>query len=165
MERQRFLLVAPVRALGGPDDGQARPPAQVDADDVAALMLAAYRGTIDDEGETLEDARAAVAQLFAGAFGAMDWVRSELVRRDGILAAATLVTRWEDRPFVAFSLTAPTHQRQGFARAGLQRLFDRLQAAGEAELRLVVTQGNLRAEALYESLGFRPQAQPPFRTV
>ena len=36
---------------------------------------------------------------------------------------------------------------------------------GEAVVRLVVTQGNAPAEALYESLGFRPEARPPFSSA
>jgi ribosomal protein S18 acetylase RimI-like enzyme len=61
---------------------------------------------------------------------------------------------WEGRPFVAFSVTAPDVKGQGLARAGLTRAINRLAAAGDPVLRLVVTQGNLPAERLYASLGF-----------
>ena len=165
MARCRFILSAPVAEHPAAADPQARAPTLADAEALAALMLDAYRGTIDDEGETLDDARAAVRQLFDGEFGAMLWAVSEVSARAGRLVSATLLTRWQERPFVAFMMTAPGQQRQGLARAGLRRAINRLAAAGDTVLRLVVTQGNTRAEALYESLGFRPEAQPPFTTA
>jgi RimJ/RimL family protein N-acetyltransferase len=165
LARQRFVLAAPVVRRAVAADPQARPPTPADAPVLAALMLQAYRGTLDDEGETLADSLVAVQQLFAGEFGAMDWAGSELVEREGRLVSATLLTTWEERPFVAFMLTAPEAQGQGLARAGLTRAMNRLAARGETVLRLVVTQGNTRAEALYERLGFRPEAQLPFTTA
>ena len=159
---RRFVLAAPLRACAAPADAAARPPTPADAEALAQLMLEAYRGSIDDEGETLEDSRAVVAQLFGGEFGPMLWSVSEVVERDGRLVAATLLTVWFDGPFVAFMLTLPAWRRRGLARAGLQRVFNRLAAGDEPWLRLVVTQGNTPAEALYESLGFRPVAAPPY---
>lgn len=137
-----------------PADPAARPPTAADAEALAVLFIDAYRGTIDDEGETLDDARAVVRQLFDGGFGTMWWPVSEVVERPHGLAAATLVTRWEGQPFVAFSITAPAWQRQGLARVGLQRAMYRLAQGGEAVLRLVVTAGNTPAERLYAQLGF-----------
>ncbi|MDO9073929.1 MAG: GNAT family N-acetyltransferase [Rubrivivax sp.] len=158
---RRFVLAAPVRATAAPADATARPPAPADAEALAQLLLDAYRGSIDDEGETLDDSRAVVAKLFAGEFGPMLWSLSEVIERDGRLVAAALLTVWFDGPFVAFMVTLPTWQRRGLARAGLQRAFNRLAAGAEPWLRLVVTQGNTPAEALYESLGFLPVAAPP----
>jgi RimJ/RimL family protein N-acetyltransferase len=163
--RTRFVLSAPVLQRAVAADARARPPEPADADALTTLMFDAYRGGIDDEGENLIDTRAVVQQLFDGDFGTMLWPLSEVVEGEGTLLAATLLTRWQQQPFVAFMLTAPTHRRQGLARAGLARAINRLAAAGEPRLRLVVTQGNTAAEALYESLGFVPEAQPPFTTA
>ena len=159
---RRFLLAAPVRRHAAPADAAARPPSPQDAEALAHLLHAAYRGTVDDEGETLDDTRGVVAQLMAGEFG--DWLASasEVVERDDAIVAATLLTLWRDGPLVAFTATLPAYQRQGLARAGLQRAFNRLAAGDEPWLRLVVTEGNTRALALYDSLGFVPQAQPPY---
>ena len=143
-----------------------RAPTAADVESLARLLLVAYRGTMDDEGETLEDSRAVVRQLFAGEFGAMAWSISELTEwvdshaaaaGRPVAIAATLCTRFEERPFVAFSVTDPLFQRPGLARAGLVRAFGRLADAGESVLRLVVTRGNGRAERLYASLGFEPE--------
>ena len=162
---RRFVLAAPVRqrvAAVAPVGATFRPPTPADAEALARLMHAAYAGTIDDEGETLDDTRAVVAQYFAGAFGPPMPAVSEVTDRAGELLAATLLTQWWGGPFVAFMITAPEAQRQGLARAGLTRALNRLAADDEPWLRLVVTEGNTRAEALYASLGFVPVPVPPF---
>ena len=125
---------------------------------LARLMLGAYRGTVDDEGETEGDALAAIDMLVAGEFGAYDGAASEVVERDGTIVAATLVTDWDGGPLIAFSMTDPGHQRQGLARGGLLRAMARLAARGETRLDLVVTAANDRAVALYRSLGFAERA-------
>ena len=159
---RRFVLAAPVQRRPVLADPTARPPVPADAEALAVLMQAAYQGTVDDEGETLDETRAVVAQYFAGVFGPPMPAVSEVTEREGALVAATLLTQWWGGPFVAFMVTAPDAQRQGLARAGLTRALNRLAAGDEPWLRLVVTQGNSRAEALYESLGFVPVAVPAF---
>jgi len=163
--RSRFMLAAPVLQRPVADDPAARPPRLSDADALGALLLDAYRGTPDDEGETLDDARRIVREIFAGAAGTVMWSVSEVTEREGRLVSATIVTLWQDLPLLAQMVTAPDWQRRGLARAGLLRTINRLAAGDETVVRLVVTQGNTRAEALYESLGFRPEAQPPFNSA
>ena len=99
-------------------------------------------------------ARSEIDRTFEGAYGAFVPFASSVVERDGELVAATLVTRWEDRPFVAYAVTHPDHQRQGLARAGMLHAMDTLRRAGEVELRLCVTLANAPARTLYERLGF-----------
>lgn len=133
-----------------------------DSERLALLLLESYRGTVDDEGETLDDARRAVASLIAGEFGAVDWAASFVVEHQGMVVSATIVTRDRVAPkplsageaFLAFSMTAPEFQRRGLARAGLVRLIELLRQRDEPRLHLVVTRTNLRAVRLYRSLGF-----------
>ena len=147
-------------------DARTRRLTPADADALGALLLDAYRGTLDDEGETLADARRIAHELFAGIAGEPLWAASEISESDEMGPVnAVLVTRWQGLPLVAQLATAPGWQRRGLARAALQRVMQRLAAEGETVLRLVVTQGNAPAEALYESLGFVPEAQPPFTTA
>jgi GNAT superfamily N-acetyltransferase len=140
----------------GADNG-VRAPTPADAPAIAELMLAAYSGTVDDEGETSEETLALVRQIFAGGLGTMLWNISEVTERAGRVVCAALCTVWEGRPFVALVVTAPEHKRQGLARAALARAINRLAAAGDPLLRLVVTQGNDAAERLCAGLGFLPE--------
>jgi len=121
---------------------------------LAELMLDAYRGTIDDEGESLDDAIGVVESLFKGVFGVLDTGASVVFAEKGNLLAATIVTHHEDHPLVAFSMTHPTATRRGLARRGLRHAIGQLARSGCRDLRLVVTSGNLAAEALYASEGF-----------
>jgi RimJ/RimL family protein N-acetyltransferase len=145
------LTLTPRRAQPIPGSRQ---PTQADAELLARLMLDAYRGTIDGEGETLESARREVARLFAGDFGQLAPDFSGVVQRDGELASATLITIENGMPLLAFSMTAAGWKRQGLAAAGLACVCDSLLAAGYERLRLVVTRGSAPAEALYRRFGF-----------
>lgn len=127
-------------------------------------MLDAYRGSIDDAGETLEEAIGETEKLLRGEYGRFDAAASELILCEGRPIAATLVTHYGQLPLIAFSLTDPAWRRRGLARAGLARAIGRLRAANFAAVRLAVTQGNTPAERLYESLGFR-DATPTERTT
>lgn len=152
-------MAAPLRRAAVPAEAQARPPTPADQQALAQLTLDAYQGSIDDEGESLEDAVAVIGQLFGGGFGTMLWSCSEVVERAGHVVSATMVTLYAGGPFIAFTLTHPAWQRQGLARGGLQRVMARLAEGDEPVLRLVVTEGN-PAEQLYQSLGFQRCPDP-----
>jgi ribosomal protein S18 acetylase RimI-like enzyme len=167
MTHRRFVLVAPVSRRPCVEDPEARPAHPDDAARLAALFHTAYRGTLDDDGETLADWRALMGQFVSGVFGQPMWSVSE-VRRDDSgpagseagLCGATLLTLWHAQPLVTFVATEPSWRRQGLARAGLTRAINRLAAGDEPFVRLVATEGNRPALALYDSLGFRPEGGP-----
>ncbi|MFO0829084.1 MAG: GNAT family N-acetyltransferase [Phycisphaerales bacterium] len=152
--RTRMVASLGTRQHEPREDPLARPVTDADIQAIARLMLDAYRGTADDGGESFDDAVAEVTKLLAGAYGEFDRHASEVIVRDAELVSATFVTRYENEPLIAFSMTSPQWKRRGLARAGLVRVMDRLRAAGEPRVRLVVTNGNTPAEALYASLGF-----------
>lgn len=137
-----------------PAEAGARSVQRTDADSLARLMLEAYRGTVDDSGETLDDARAEVAKTLDGGYGRFDFDASEVIERGAEIVSCTMVTHYEGLPMIAFSLTLPEWRRQGLARAGLRRTMNRLAQAGHQRVQLAVTSGNTPAERLYESLGF-----------
>jgi len=139
--------------------GVVREPVSHDAEGLAQLMLDAYRGTTDDGGETIEDARAEVAKLFAGQYGLLDASASNLVEADGHVVAATIITRDATKvapgeAFLAFSMTASTWKRRGLARAGLAHAINVLRSRGEPRLHLLVTRENAPAAKLYRDVGF-----------
>jgi ribosomal protein S18 acetylase RimI-like enzyme len=152
----------------GPLQGLARPCTVSDAEQLAALMLDSYRGTVDDEGETIHDARRVVAALIAGEFGTADWDASVVFEREGRVVSAALVTRDRVAPpplvageaFLASSMTAASEKRRGLGRAGVMRVVEILRRRGEPRLHLVVTRANVPAVTLYLALGFEPLPLP-----
>ena len=131
-----------------------RTPNSSDTEMLAQLILQAYRNTIDDEEETIEDARQEIQMLFKGEYGALLTNCSDVVAYEDKLISATLLTLWQDAPLIAFTMTHPEWKRMGLARKGLKRTINRLLQAGYKELYLVVTRGNYAAEKFYESFGF-----------
>lgn len=135
-------------------DPYSRPVQAADAPALAALLLDAYRGTIDDCNEGPEEADMEVNRLFSGQYGRFDFQSSEVTERANAIVAATLVTSHEGSPFIAFSITAAHCKRMGLARNSLLRTMHRVAASGATSIHLVVTRGNTPAERLYASLGF-----------
>lgn len=144
-----------VGSMVPPIEVGAREVRRDDAESLARLMLEAYRGTIDDGGETLDDARSEVVKTLDGGYGRFDFVASEVIERGGAIVACTIVTYYQGLPMIAFSLTLPAWRRLGLARGGLLRAMARLAGAGHGIVQLAVTCGNTPAERLYESMGFR----------
>lgn len=132
-----------------------RPPTPEDIQKLAALMLAAYRGTVDDEEETIEEALIEVHKTFDGEHGPFLPACSRVVVIGDELVSATPLTRWKDRPFVAFAMTAPHWKRKGLARACMINSMQDVLAAGDDKLSLVVTVANVAALTLYQRLGFQ----------
>ena len=153
-DRRRASMRAVLVERAGVEVRDLRCPTLDDVPALGELLYRAYRGTIDDAGETQEQAVGEIEKTYRGDYGPFDSAHSSVAERSGRLVSATLITRWQGRPFVAFTMTDPRHARQGLARATLTRSMELLQRDGESERRLVVTLENGPARALYESLSF-----------
>lgn len=136
-----------------PIEGERR-PLPTDEYELAELMMAAYRGTVDDEGDNVEQALAEVRKTFSGEYGPFMPECSRVVQREARIVSATLVTGWQGRPFVAFAMTAPNWKRKGIARASMVNTMQDLIERDETLLSLVVTVKNEPAFALYQTLDF-----------
>jgi hypothetical protein len=75
-----------------------RPVRDDDREALAVLMVEAYRGTVDDEGETLEAAREEVRRTFDGDYGPFLPQFSVVAERTDRLAGASLITMRKERP-------------------------------------------------------------------
>lgn len=124
--------------------------------ELAALMFESYQGTVDDDGETLEDAMAEIDGTIRGRYGALI-AGASFIRRSpegsGIIAAS-LLTLYQGLPLLAFSMTHPRYQRRGHARALITASIAALQDRGDTELHLSVHEANQAAIGLYRSIGF-----------
>jgi ribosomal protein S18 acetylase RimI-like enzyme len=132
-------------------------PRPIDVSDVpalGALMLAAYRGTVDDEGETEADAVDEVERTFDGAYGALLAEASFAVEDGERPIGASMTTIWERRPMLAYLLVHPEAKRRGIGTFLIAHTVNALLSAGYTELGLFVTEANAPAVSLYRKLGF-----------
>ena len=157
-QRIRRRLVADLTGLP-PDAAEPMPlpmrrPVPKDRHALAHLMLDAYRDTIDYEGETLADTEGEIARTFVGEYGQFLPQYSFLALDGDDPVSASLVTRYDGVPFLAFSMTSPRWKGKGLARHLIRESMLAIREGGETTLALVVTAGNVPAERLYESMGF-----------
>ncbi len=129
-----------------------RPPTSADRDRLAELMLDAYRGTIDYEGETLVEAVAEVDAWFASPGHRID-DSLVAIEADEIVSAA-LLSRSDGMPVVSYLYTGAAWKGRGLAEGLLRAVMASLAAAGHERIHLWVTPGNAPAERIYERLGF-----------
>ncbi len=136
--------------------GALRQPTPADAEQLAQLMLDAYRGTIDDAGETIDNARDELASYLASVINPPLLACSWLVAQPGQLVAACLICLWGRRatPLVAYVITRASHKRQALGQLVLGQSLASLRQAGYAEAHAVITDGNLPSERLFGRLGF-----------
>jgi ribosomal protein S18 acetylase RimI-like enzyme len=121
---------------------------------LARLMLAAYRGGVDDDGETEADALALVRGTFDGRVGPF-LPHCSFAKWDGReMIAAVVVTVYQAMPMIAFCVTHPAHQRQGHGEALITAAITGLDEAGWAKVQLFVNPLNDGAIRLYRRLGF-----------
>ena len=131
-------LMDAVRRLG-PDD----------LDAVAVLMLDAYRGTVDDEGETMVEALEAAEFLIDDAELSHSWA----IDGDGVALAVCVVNHFHGVHYVNLIAVAAEAKRRGLGRALVAHALVGLHEAGVAEVGAAITDGNVASEGLFASLG------------
>jgi ribosomal protein S18 acetylase RimI-like enzyme len=140
----------------------ARPITLADGALLGTLMYDAYHGTIDDEGETPDEARGEIDEVLAGKHGPLLSPSSLVIEegKTGRALAATVITDWTDdrsdhrQPLLAFLMVHPAAQGKGMGIYLLSKSINALLQEGERELVLFVTVGNSAAQHIYQKLGF-----------
>jgi RimJ/RimL family protein N-acetyltransferase len=140
------IVVAPAQS-----SLDARHPIEADRDAVAQLLLDAYRGTIDDEGEDLDDAYAAIDQYFAH----IERPHSFIVLDEATIAAFSFVVIVNEIHYIDPVVVAPVRQRRGLGRAAVGLCLASLGEAGISDVGATITDGNTASEQLFARLGFR----------
>ena len=145
-------------AGGARTDGfDLRPIVESDLEALAVLMLDAYEGTIDSEGESIVEAREEV-----GGWLQHEWpdpvcsqVSTISFGHDGSANCAVLVSPWEaDEVLIGYVITAPANKGTGLGRALVEHTLDLLTARRIASVRAAITVGNTPSERLFDSVGF-----------
>jgi ribosomal protein S18 acetylase RimI-like enzyme len=138
-----------------------------DASALARLMDVSYRGTIDHEGETLQQCKEEILATVNGKYGPFISKSSFAIYKDNKVVSACLITIWKEQPLIAFSMTDPEYQGKGFAKQLILKAIDELAKDSFKTLYLVVTDGNTAAQNLYHKIGFKelgealPKQPPP----
>jgi GNAT superfamily N-acetyltransferase len=133
-----------------------RHPGPADIPALGWLMWDAYRGTPDEEdtGGGVASATEEIRLTFTGTHGIFLPTASFVADdRTGPVGAA-LVTLWNNVPLLAYVFTAPSHTGQGLGRRLIEAVMHALAEQGHPLLSLAVTEHNIRARRLYESIGF-----------
>jgi len=144
------IALAPHQGQGEPLGFVTRNVAASDRDALACLMLDAYMGTIDYEGETLTEAIEEVDSWLAGT-PMLDHSYGGLV--NGRLVSAVLLMVADGAPLVRSVMTDPDHKGHRFAAAVTYAALESLRAAGFPLVALYITEGNTPSERLFSSLG------------
>ena len=135
-----------------PPDLAVRTVVPTDLDGLAGLMLDAYRGTIDFEDESYEDAIAEVGSFFGGD----PLLQHSYLALDGDeVASAVLVLEYDGEPFIGYVMTLPGHKNQRLARHLVHLAMASLGDEGHARIVLYITEGNTPSERLFASVGAR----------
>jgi ribosomal protein S18 acetylase RimI-like enzyme len=130
-----------------------------DESTIATLHLAAFGGTFDQsmylsDADPVVDAARAVHEMMTGNFGEFLGWASSLATRRGQPVGASLVVRAPYGPLLISVMVDRRDQGGGIGRSLVATNLAALRARGETFAALNVTEGNRRAVALYEHLGF-----------
>lgn len=147
--RYEVDLSAETRDLALPDL-ESRAVIPTDREPLARLMLDAYVGTIDYEGETLAEAIEEVdswladSPMLGHSYGALV---------DGRLVSAVLLMVVDEAPLIRAVMTDPDHKGHRFGRAVTHAALESLRAAGYPLVILYTTKGNTPSERMFASVG------------
>lgn len=134
-----------------------RPAQPLHKSALAELMIEAYRGTVDYDGENLDDAIREVEAYLAGERGGRPLLNeSRLAFADNQLAGACLVAHWRERqmPLIAYIMSHARWKNQGLGKHMLSAVLAALHNVGYRQVRAVITEGNIPSERLFGRLGF-----------
>ncbi len=128
-----------------------RPPTPEDRLELATLMMDAYVGTIDYEGETYEQAIEEVDGAFEHE-ALLD--ESRIAEGDGTIHSAVLVSLVDGDAFIGYVMTRADDKNAGLATALLDLSAEAIWAAGYAQIRAFIAEGNTPSEKVFTRAGF-----------
>lgn len=142
-------------ALSGADpwldfEVELRAPTPDDIAELGALMVDAYRGTVDYQGETIEEAREEIDDFFEES---ADLEASYVALVDDKPVGAILTSTWEGDPLVSYVMTRPEYKNQGLATMLLRTSLRALRERGAQRVHAFITEGNIASEALFRGAG------------
>src|SRR5215467_1003844 len=117
--KTRYVMQLDLRSRLEQPAHAARNPRPDERERLAHLMLAAYRGATDDEGETIAEALREVDDVLVSANRPFIPEASFVIEVDAALASASLVSLFRGAPLVAHVMTHPHYKRRGLGASAL----------------------------------------------
>lgn len=161
MPRFEYLVTKEVFRPSGislPDEVTIRIPHATDAEQLASLMIDAYVGTIDYEGEDLDDARGEVGRYLEGE---AYLEASRVLEVGGVIQAGALLSRLAGAPMVGYVMTRAAMKNRGLATILLDQVAAAVWDDGHGDLRAFITAGNTASERIFTRAGFEIIAEYP----
>ena len=124
-----------------------------DSKELAPLFHSAYHGSVDDEGETLQDWGEIIEDIKADKFGERIDDASFIICKNGELTSGIILGLENDYPYIISLVKAPTYKRQGLA-TKLILSASKVLKEKYKELILYVNENNINAIDLYIKMGF-----------
>ena len=124
-----------------------------DSKELAPLFHSAYHGSVDDEGENLQDWGEIIEDIKADKFGERIDDASFIICKNGELTSGIIIGLENDYPYIISLVTAPTYKRQGLA-TKLILSASKVLKEKYKELILYVNENNINAIDLYIKMGF-----------
>jgi ribosomal protein S18 acetylase RimI-like enzyme len=126
------------------------------AEILGTLMVEAYRGSIDYDGETVDQSIEEVRETLLGKYGRFIPEASFVVMSEkrAISAIVFVDFKKENMPLLAFTMTHPDFKGKGLSKKLIGLSLNQLEKMNFQECCLVVTEGNQPAQGIYEKLGF-----------
>lgn len=133
-----------------------RNPTESDVPELAELMLDSYQGTVDYDGETIQEATSEVKSYFERIDPTAMLPCSLVALSEGHIVSACLVSKWEKRPepLISYIMTKGNFKGQGLGKALVRRSLHSIRDAGYDGACGFVTEGNTPSERLLVGLGF-----------
>lgn len=155
VERYEYRLILPLSSavvhIQHPPGGVLRNPRIEEVEALAELMLDAYRGTIDYEGEGADEA----LEEINGWFGNAPNLDASWVYAGGdIILSASLVSGKES-PILSYIITRSIWKGRGLGAYVVRQSLLSLQDAGVHGVRAWVTEGNTPSERILARFGFQ----------
>jgi len=131
-----------------------KPLTKLDITKVAATMLEAYQGTVDQHEDTLQEAILEVEKIINDGYGPFIAKASYWIEMNDKVAAVICINLWNEKPLITEIFTGKKFLHQGMASTLIRASMATLNRMGYDELTLNVTVENSNALHLYEKLGF-----------
>jgi hypothetical protein len=149
--------MTPIRVAPAAPSVETCHPVGAQRDLLAALMLDAYRDTIDDEGEDLDDAGAAIDDYLASIVRPHSFVVLEGV----VPIAFAFVVVVNGLHYIDPVVVGRLRKRGGLGSAVVRHCLRSMADAGVSEVGATITDGNVASERLFAGLGFSRRGSWP----